>query len=105
LKQKKTIAQHPQTHNTITKVVKTEVTEITRTITINDQHDLERAKRELGIDDVNRLLPSSSWIDQSRLTGMKQKRYEPFNEIITSRDFPSDTPIKQSHIEKKTNFS
>ncbi len=44
---KKTIAQNPETHNTITKVVKTEVTEITRTITINDHHDLERAKREL----------------------------------------------------------
>jgi hypothetical protein len=88
---KKTIAQHPQTHNTITKVVKTEVTEITRTITINDHHDLERAKRELGIDDVNRLLPSASWIDQTRFT---QKRYEPINEIITSKDF-------STHLDEK----
>jgi hypothetical protein len=91
---KKTTAQHPETHDTITKVVKTEVTEITRTITINDHHDLERAKRELGIDDVNRLLPSSSlWTNQ--------KRYEPFNEIITSKDFPSDSSIKQIYSEQK----
>lgn len=75
---KKTIAQHPQTHNTITKVVKTEVTEITRTITINDHHDLERAKRELGIDDVNRLLPSSTWIDYP-------KRYETSHDVSTSK--------------------
>ena len=75
---KKTIAQDPETHSRITKVVKTEVTEITRTITINDEHDLERAKRELGIDDVNRLLPSSksvtttsSWMDKSRTTEVK----------------------------------
>jgi hypothetical protein len=86
---KKTIAQHPETHNTITKVVKTEVTEITRTITISDHHDLERAKRELGIDDVNRLLPSAKWIDQTR--------YEPI-EIVTSKD----SSIKQIHPEQKT---
>ncbi len=106
---KKTIAQDPETHNKITKVVKTEVTEITRTITINDQHDLERAKRELGIDDVNKLLPStqiiynvpssyhstSSWIDHPRLTHVQEKYYEPSNEVVTSGDFPSDSPIKQ----------
>jgi len=106
---KKTVAQDPETHNRITKVVKTEVTEITRTITINDQHDLERAKRELGIDDVNKLLPStqiiynvpttyhssSSWIDHPRLTRVQEKYYEPSNEIVTSGDFPSDSPIKQ----------
>ncbi|CAF4484805.1 unnamed protein product [Rotaria sp. Silwood1] len=106
---KKTIAQDPETHNKITKVVKTEVTEITRTITINDQHDLERAKRELGIDDVNKLLSStqityntqptttssSSWIDQPRLIHVQEKYYEPSNEIVTSGDFPSDSPIKQ----------
>jgi len=98
---KKTIAQHPETHNTITKVVKTEVTEITRTITINDHHDLERAKRELGIDDVTRLLPSSSWIDHPRLSQIKEKHYEPINEIVTSKDFPSDSPIKQFYSEQK----
>jgi hypothetical protein len=106
---KKTVAQDPETHNKITKVVKTEVTEITRTITINDQHDLERAKRELGIDDVNKLLPSnqtiydlpsnyhstSTWIDHPRLTHVQEKYYEPANEIVTSGDFPSDSPIKQ----------
>ena len=104
---KKTVAQDPETHNKITKVVKTEVTEITRTITINDQHDLERAKRELGIDDVNKLLPStqivynlpyhstSSWIDHPRLTHVQEKYYEPSNEVVTSGDFPSDSPIKQ----------
>ncbi|CAF3864826.1 unnamed protein product [Rotaria sp. Silwood2] len=106
---KKTIAQDPETHNKITKVVKTEVTEITRTITINDQHDLERAKRELGIDDVNKLLSStqitynapttyhttSSWIDQPRLIHVQENYYEPSNEIVTSGDFPSDSPIKQ----------
>ncbi len=105
---KKTVAQDPETHNKITKVVKTEVTEITRTITINDQHDLERAKRELGIDDVNKLLPStqtiynipsnystSSWVDHPRLTHVQEKYYEPSNEIVTSGDFPSDSPIKQ----------
>jgi len=108
LKQKKTVAQDPETHNKITKVVKTEVTEITRTITINDQHDLERAKRELGIDDVNKLLPStqiiynipstystSSWVDHPRLTHVEEKHYDPSNEIVTSGDFPSDSPIKQ----------
>jgi len=106
---KKTVAQDPETHNKITKVVKTEVTEITRTITINDQHDLERAKRELGIDDVNKLLPSTqiiynvpstyqstSWIDHPRLTHVQEKYYEPSNEIVTSGDFPSDSPIKHS---------
>lgn len=106
---KKTIAEDPETHNKITKVVKTEVTEITRTITINDQHDLERAKRELGIDDVNKLLPStqttynlpstyqsnSSWIDHPRLTHVQEKYYEPTNEIVTSGDFPADSPVKQ----------
>jgi hypothetical protein len=93
---KKTVAQDPETHNKITKVVKTEVTEITRTITINDEHDLERAKRELGIDDVNRFLPTSIWImNQPRLTQLKEKRYEPTNEIVTSKDFPSDSPIKE----------
>ncbi|CAF0923551.1 unnamed protein product [Rotaria sordida] len=102
---KKTIAEDPETHNKITKVVKTEVTEITRTITINDQHDLERAKRELGIDDVSKLLSStqiryntptsSSWIDQPRLIHVQEKYYEPSNEIVTSGDFPSDSPIKQ----------
>ncbi|CAF1204547.1 unnamed protein product [Adineta ricciae] len=106
---KKTVAQDPETHNKITKVVKTEVTEITRTITINDQHDLERAKRELGIDDVNKLLPStqiiynlpstyhssSSWVDQPRITHVQEKYYEPSNEIVTSGDFPSDSPVKQ----------
>jgi hypothetical protein len=106
---KKTVAQDPETHNKITKVVKTEVTEITRTITINDQHDLERAKRELGIDDVNKLLPStqiiynlpstyqstSSWVDHPRLTHVQEKYYEPSNEVVTSGDFPSDSPIKQ----------
>ncbi|CAF0772121.1 unnamed protein product [Adineta steineri] len=106
---KKTVEQDPETHNKITKVVKTEVTEITRTITINDQHDLERAKRELGIDDVNKLLPSSqviynlpstyhstsSWIDHPRLTQVQEKYYEPSNEIVTSGDFPSDSPVKQ----------
>jgi len=97
---KKTIAQDPETHNTITKVVKTEVTEITRTITINDHHDLERAKRELGIDDVNRLL-SSSWTDQTRSTEIREKRYEPINEIVTSKDFPSNSPIKKLHLEEK----
>jgi len=96
---KKTIAQHPTTNSTITKVVKTEVTEITRTITINDHHDLERAKRELGIDDVNRLLPSSTWLEQqsrSTTSQTKEKRYEPINEIVTSKDFPHDSPIKKS---------
>jgi len=88
---KKTIAQHPETHNTITKVVKTEVTEITRTITINDHHDLERAKRELGIDDVNRLLPSSHWIDQSRLTQVKEKHYEPI--IDSSKTILAESTI------------
>jgi len=106
---KKTIAQDPETHNKITKVVKTEVTEITRTITINDQHDLERAKRELGIDDVNKLLPSTqiiynlpstynssqSWADHPRLTQVQEKYYEPSNEVVTSGDFPSDSPVKQ----------
>jgi hypothetical protein len=106
---KKTVAQDPETHNKITKVVKTEVTEITRTITINDQHDLERAKRELGIEDVNKLLPStqiiynipstyhstSSWIDHPRLTNVQEKYYEPSNEVVTSGDFPSDSPTKQ----------
>ncbi|UJR35322.1 hypothetical protein I4U23_028083 [Adineta vaga] len=119
---KKTVAQDPETHNKITKVVKTEVTEITRTITINDQHDLERAKRELGIDDVNKLLPStqiiynipatyhstSSWVDHPRLTHVQEKYYEPSNEIVTSGDFPSDSPIKQHSSamelnEKETN--
>lgn len=112
---KKTIAQDPETHNKITKVVKTEVTEITRTITINDQHDLERAKRELGIDDVNKLLPSthttynlpssyhstSSWIDHPRLTQVQEKYYEPANEIVTSGDFPSDSPVKQHSPNKE----
>ncbi|CAF4393301.1 unnamed protein product [Rotaria socialis] len=107
---KKTVAQDPETHNTITKVVKTEVTEITRTITINDQHDLERAKRELGIDDVSKLLSSaqvtyntpstyhtssSSWMDQPRSIQVQEKYYDPSNEIVTSGDFPSDSPIKQ----------
>ena len=106
---KKTVAEDPETHNKITKVVKTEVTEITRTITINDQHDLERAKRELGIDDVSKLLPStqiiynlpstfhssSSWVDHPRLTQVQEKHYEPSNEIVTSGDFPSDSPVKQ----------
>lgn len=106
---KKTVAQDPETHNKITKVVKTEVTEITRTITINDQHDLERAKRELGIDDVGKLLSStqisynmpstyhstSAWIDQPRLIQVHEKYYDPSNEIVTSGDFPSDSPIKQ----------
>ena len=94
---KKTIAQHPETHSTITKVVKTEVTEITRTITINDHHDLERAKRELGIDDVNRLLPSATWIDHG-------KRSEPINEMLTtSKDLPKENnnSIKQIHPEEK----
>jgi hypothetical protein len=95
---KKTYAHHPETHSTITKVVKTEVTEITHTITINDHHDLERAKRELGINDVNRLLPSSTWIDHSRLTGFKDRHYQPINEIITSKDFISDTSIQQKPI-------
>ena len=112
---KKTVAEDPETHNKITKVVKTEVTEITRTITINDQHDLERAKRELGIDDVNKLLPStqttynlpstyhstSSWIDHPRLTNVQEKYYEPTNEIVTSGDFPSDSPIKQHSPNKE----
>lgn len=107
---KKTVAQDPETHNKITKVVKTEVTEITRTITINDQHDLERAKRELGIDDVSKLLSSaqmtyttpstyhttSTWVDQPRLIQVQEKYYDPSNEIVTSGDFPSDSPIKQS---------
>ncbi|UJR10546.1 hypothetical protein I4U23_014746 [Adineta vaga] len=99
---KKTIAQDPETHHTITKVVKTEVTEITRTITINDEHDLERAKRELGINDVNRLLPLSStlWNDQPRVIEVKETHYEPKNEIVTSKDFPSDSPIKQLHPEE-----
>ncbi|CAF1071080.1 unnamed protein product [Rotaria magnacalcarata] len=107
---KKTVAQDPETHNKITKVVKTEVTEITRTITINDQHDLERAKRELGIDDVSKLLSSaqvtyntpstyhtssSSWMDQPRSIQVQEKYYDPSNEIVTSGDFPSDSPIKQ----------
>jgi len=105
---KKTVAEDPETHNKITKVVKTEVTEITRTITINDEHDLERAKRELGIDDVNKLLPStqivynipttystSSWIDQPRVTHVQETHYDPTNEIVTSGDFPSDSPVKQ----------
>jgi len=114
-KQKKTVAQDPETHNKITKVVKTEVTEITRTITINDQHDLERAKRELGIDDVNKLLPStqiiynlpstynstSSWIDHPHLAQVQEKHYEPSNEIVTSGDFPSDSPVKQSSPTKQ----
>ena len=103
---KKTIAQDPETHNKITKVVKTEVTEITRTITLNDQHDLARAKRELGIDDVTRLLPSASssstsWMNRARLTDSREQRYEPMNEIVTSRDFPMDSPIKQSRPEEK----
>ncbi|CAF1501450.1 unnamed protein product [Adineta ricciae] len=101
---KKTIAQDPETHHMITKVVKTEVTEITRTITINDQHDLERAKRELGIDDVNRLLPSSStayWTDHPRVTTVKETHYEPKNEIVTAKDFPTDSPVKQLHPEEK----
>ena len=112
---KKTIAEDPETHNKITKVVKTEVTEITRTITINDQHDLERAKRELGIEDVNKLLPSTqttynlpssyhsttSWIDHPRLTQVQEKYYEPANEIVTSGDFPSDSPVKQHSPNKE----
>lgn len=100
---KKTVAEDPETHNKITKVVKTEVTEITRTITINDENDLERAKRELGIDDVKKLLPSNchfqsstSWIDQPRLTQIQEKFYDPSNEIVTSKDFPSDSPVKQN---------
>jgi len=108
---KKTVAEDPETHNKVTKVVKTEVTEITRTITINDQHDLERAKRELGIDDVNKLLPSKEviynlpssyrsttlWVDHPRLTEVKERHYEPSNEIVTSGDFGLiDSPIKQS---------
>lgn len=100
---KKTVAEDPETHNKITKVVKTEVTEITRTITINDANDLERAKRELGIDDVTKFLPSNShytttstsWIDQPRLTRIQEKFYDPSNEIVTSKDFPSDSPVKQ----------
>jgi len=112
LKQKKTVAEDPETHNKITKVVKTEVTEITRTITINDQHDLERAKRELGIDDVNRLvpstqiiynLPSTSWIDHPRITEIKEKRYEPHNEIVTSGDFILDSPTIDSHEKQDLN--
>ena len=113
---KKTVEQDPETHNKITKVVKTEVTEITRTITINDQHDLERAKRELGIEDVNKLLPStqtiynvpsnyhsssSSWIDHPRLTHVQEKYYEPSNEVVTSGDFPSDSPVKQHSPNKE----
>ncbi|CAF4518180.1 unnamed protein product, partial [Didymodactylos carnosus] len=112
---KKTVAEDPETHNKVTKVVKTEVTEITRTITINDQHDLERAKRELGIDDVNKLLPyqsgllqqniynlpssqyilpsyltttsGTSWADHPKLTEIQEVRYDPSNEIVTSGDF------------------
>ena len=95
---KKTIAQDPETHSKITKVVKTEMTEVTRTITINDQHDLARAKRELGIDDVNRFLPSASspWTEQSRSHEVQEKRYEPNNEVVTSGDFPSANSTKQS---------
>lgn len=95
---KKTIAQHPQTHSTITKVVKTEVTEITRTITINDHHDLERAKRELGIDDVNRLLPSATWIDSTKRSAQTT------NETITSKDLAKEktnNSIKQTHPDEK----
>ena len=99
---KKTVAQHPDTHDTVTKVVKTEVTEITRTITINDHHDLERAKRELGIDDVHRLLPlSSSLVNRSTLNQVKEKHDEPTNEIITTENFSSDNRSKQIHPEER----
>jgi len=106
---KKTVAEDPETHNKITKVVKTEVTEITRTITINDENDLERAKRELGIDDVKKFLPSNchfqsstSWIDQPRLTQIQEKFYDPSNEIVTPKDFPSDSPVKQNSPQPET---
>ncbi|CAF3400959.1 unnamed protein product [Rotaria socialis] len=98
---KKTTSQHPDTHNTITKVVKTEVTEITRTITINDHHDLERAKRELGIDDVNKLLPSSKWAHQSNVTEIKQKQHETVKEIATSKDVSLNNQTKQTQPDKK----
>ncbi|CAM4774891.1 unnamed protein product [Rotaria magnacalcarata] len=98
---KKTMSQHPDTHNTITKVVKTEVTEITRTITINDHHDLERAKRELGIDDVNKLLPSSKWAHQSNVTEIKQKQNEAVKEIVTSKDESLNNQMKQTQSDKK----
>ncbi|CAF1561040.1 unnamed protein product, partial [Didymodactylos carnosus] len=85
---KKTIAEDPETHNKVTKVVKTEVTEITRTITINDQHDLERAKRELGIDDVTRFLPPNS-----SGTSMQQNIY----------NLPSSRHILPSYLTAMTN--
>lgn len=98
---KKTMTQNPETRNTITKVVKTEVTEITRTITINDHHDLERAKRELGIDDVTKLLPSSSWTHQSSLTDKRQKQNESVKEIVTSKIVSSDNQLQQTQTDKK----
>ncbi|CAF2795685.1 unnamed protein product [Rotaria sp. Silwood2] len=98
---KRTMSQHPDTHDTITKVVKTEVTEITRTITLNDHHDIERAKRELGIDAVNKLLPSSTWTKQSNEAEIKDKPGEPIKEVITSKDLSSDSQIKQTQPEKK----
>ncbi|CAF4519026.1 unnamed protein product [Rotaria sp. Silwood1] len=98
---KKTMSQHPDTHDTITKVVKTEVTEITRTITLNDHHDIERAKRELGIDAVNKLLPSSTWTNQSHGSEIKEKQDEIKKEIITSKDLSSNSQIKQIQSEKK----
>ncbi|CAF3379296.1 unnamed protein product [Rotaria sp. Silwood1] len=98
---KKTMSQHPDTHDTITKVVKTEVTEITRTITLNDHHDIERAKRELGIDAVNKLLPSSTWTNQSHGSEIKEKQDETKKELITSKDLSSNSQIKQIQPEKK----
>jgi hypothetical protein len=38
---------------------------------------------------------TSTWIDHPRLTEVQEKYYEPSNEIVTSGDFPSDSPIKQ----------
>jgi hypothetical protein len=95
---KKTIAQDPDTLNKITRMVKTEVTEITRTITINDQHDLERAKRELGIDDVNRFLPQATWPNSLQSIDMTNQRDEPIISDTTSKsnDLPRTSSIKQS---------
>ena len=87
---KRTFIQDPEKQNPITKVIKTEVTEITHTMTINNQQDLQRAQHELGIDDIHQLLTSTK--DQSHI---EEKYYEPSNEIVTLGDFPSDNSIKE----------
>ncbi|CAM4989603.1 unnamed protein product, partial [Rotaria socialis] len=39
-----------------------------------------------------------SWMDQPRSIQVQEKYYDPSNEIVTSGDFPSDSPIKQYPI-------